>query len=263
MTDFTKIFGIPGAGKTTRLLAELDEIISSGGSIGDVCFVTFSKSAGLEIKRDVSEKFGVEFNQLLFYGTIHSICNRMLGWDLKGGNPRLASDDDKADYLSQYGLTYPINNSAFSGLPDNAISEECVSQMRDEEKIFAVINLCNSRLISLKNWKKTDIVFDDIDPSYIYEICKGWKEYKCRNSLVDFDDMLIETVSQNLVPPVKTLFVDEFQDLTPLLYNVFSCWSKDMENVIVAGDDDQTIFTWAGCITKFFIEHGCNGGGSQ
>ncbi len=254
MTDFTKIFGIPGAGKTTRLLTELGEIISSGGSIDSVCFVTFSKSAGLEIKRGVSEKFGVEFNQLLFYGTIHSICNRLLGWDLKGGNQHLASDNDKADYLSQYGLTYPINNSAFGGLPETSISEEYISQISDEEKIFAVINLCNNRLIPLKNWKQTEVFFDDIDPSYIYEICKGWKEYKWEKGLVDFDDMLIESVSQSLTLPVETLFVDEFQDLTPLLYKVFSCWSKDMENVIVAGDDDQTIYTWAGASPSFLLK---------
>ncbi|MCW3986978.1 MAG: UvrD-helicase domain-containing protein [Candidatus Bathyarchaeota archaeon] len=192
--DSTKFFGIPGSGKTTRMLTELEKITSAGMPLEQIAFVTFSKSAGEEIKNRILNKFDVDRSDLVWCGTIHSICNRLLDWDLKNNIPKLATEHDRADYLLQYGLTYPIVNTFSTDIPETTISDGDIGEVSDEEKIFAVINWCNNRLVPLNNWKNIEVTFDHIDPSFVFEICKGWLEYKQEKGLVDFDDMLLKTI---------------------------------------------------------------------
>ena len=250
MPEITKFYGIPGAGKTTKLISELEK---SEQSLSSMCFVTFSRSTGMEIKKRISEKFDIDRKELFFFGTIHSICNRLLDWDLKNNNPKLVTDYEKADYLSRYGLSHPIKYSG-SDIPEIAITDVEITEISDAEKIFAIINWCNHRLVPLEQWRNINVTFSEIDPSDVAGICKGWSKYKNENGLVDFDDMLLQTIKQHLVPYSKILFVDEFQDLTPLLYKVYSLWSKDTDKTFVAGDDDQTIYTWSGASPHFLLD---------
>ena len=256
MPNFTKILGVPGAGKTTCLINELEKLINEGkGDMESMCFVTFSKSTGREIKARIAEKYGVKPKELPYYGTIHSVCNRLLGWITRDpGGIQIASNEDKDDYLSQYGLTYPVVNNSSNELPETAILNEDFIETTDEEKIFSVINWCNNRLVPVENWKDIGVIFDYIEPSMISEICKGWSEYKHEKSVIDFDDMLLEVIKEDLSPYTKNLFVDEFQDMTPLLHRVISSWSKDKENVFVAGDPNQAIFTWSGASPHFLLD---------
>jgi len=252
VTLFNKFLGIPGSGKTTALIGKLEDFVLKGSSLESMCFVTFSKSAGRDIKSRVSDKFGIDPKQLFYYGTVHSICSKLLGWDLRGGNPKLALDEDRDDYLSQYGYTYPTTDASVE-LPETSISDENFTEITDEEKLFALIGWCNNRLVPLEKWRDIGVMFDYMDPSMVLEICKGWSEYKQENDLVDFDDMLLQTVKYNLVPYARALFVDELQDFTPLLYKVFTTWSKDIDEVFVCGDPNQSLYQWAGASSDFLL----------
>jgi len=247
---------VPGAGKTTQLGYKLIEKLNNGNDIFDICFCTFSKSQANDIKDRISQKVNIERKELnhSYFGTIHHCCVKLLDWDLKNKNPSLATDLDKAKFLSKWGFNYPIKSDNPKSLPESILTDDDVSEATDEEKIFSVINWCNQRLISLKNWKKSNISFYSIDPGLIYDICKSWNDYKHHNDLVDFDDMLLEIVKNDYVPSCKILFVDEFQDLTPLLHKVISIWGKDVEeSFYVAGDDDQTIYTWSGANPDYLL----------
>ena len=150
-------------------------------------------------------------------------------------------------------MTYPLNTGYQSDIPENILSENDVIDKTDEEKIFGVINWCNHRCVSLDNWRFSDIEFNSINPSRVLDICEGWQEYKHQQHLVDFDDMLLKTLENKLVPYCDVLTVDEFQDQTPLLHNIFKLWSSNVKEVIVAGDDDQTIYPWAGATPDFLL----------
>jgi len=65
--------------------------------------------------------------------------------------------------------------------------------------------------------------------------------------------MLLDVLKSESIPPCKILFVDEFQDLTPLLYKIIMMWAKTMEQVYISGDDDQTIYTWSGANPNFLL----------
>lgn len=247
---------MPGAGKTTQLGYKLIEKLNNEHDIYDICFCTFSKSQANDIKDRISKKVNVERKELnqSYFGTIHHCCVKLLDWDLKNKNPSLATDLDKAKFLSKWGFNYPVKSNAPNSLPESILTDDDISEATDEEKIFSVINWCNQRLIPLKNWKESKVSFYSIDPGIIYDICKSWNEYKQNNNLVDFDDMLLDIVQNDYAPSCKILFVDEFQDLTPLLYKVISTWGENVEeSFYVAGDDDQTIYTWSGANPDYLL----------
>jgi superfamily I DNA/RNA helicase len=71
--------------------------------------------------------------------------------------------------------------------------------------------------------------------------------------LIDFTDMLIDYYNTNRKPPVRVAFVDEAQDLTPIQWKIVFKLFADVDQLYVAGDDDQSIFTWSGADVNQFL----------
>jgi len=261
MTDFSKVIGIPGSGKTERLLTEIEKRVEIDEiPLDRIWYTTFTRSAANDAKRRITVKFDLDEDQerQLFFGTTHSLCLRLLGWELshKGdedGGMRLETPYDRSKYLKRYGLRYPLNVGYQSDIPESILSESDMIDKTDEEKIFGVINWCNHRRVLLDNWRLSNTEFESINPSKVLEICEGWQDYKYQYDLVGFDDMLLRALEYKLVPYGEVLVVDEFQDQTPLLHSIFKLWSSHVKEVIVAGDDDQTIYTWAGATPDFLL----------
>ena len=60
---------------------------------------------------------------------------------------------------------------------------------------------------------------------------------------MDFTDMLAATLKQEVkFPKYKIVFVDECQDLNPLMWAVINKIIDEKGLIYLAGDDDQSIF---------------------
>jgi DNA helicase-2/ATP-dependent DNA helicase PcrA len=55
-----------------------------------------------------------------------------------------------------------------------------------------------------------------------------------------------------LCPKYDVIFVDEAQDLSPIQWRMYDILKKNSKYVILAGDDDQAIYGWAGADVKRF-----------
>ena len=55
-----------------------------------------------------------------------------------------------------------------------------------------------------------------------------------------------------LCPKYDVVFIDEAQDLSPIQWKMFEVLKKNSKHVILAGDDDQAIYGWAGADVKRF-----------
>src|SRR5688500_1510809 len=76
-----------------------------------------------------------------------------------------------------------------------------------------------------------------------------------RQGRLDFDDMLTLTVAllesdadaAETVRARKRWFsVDEYQDTTPLQERLLELWAGESQDIAVVGDEDQTIYAFAG-----------------
>ena len=90
-----------------------------------------------------------------------------------------------------------------------------------------------------------------------------WTAYereKDRAGRLDFDDMLTRTVDllesdPSVAETVRRRYrwfsVDEYQDTNPLQERLLELWLGDRDDLCVVGDEDQTIYTFAGATSAF------------
>jgi DNA helicase-2/ATP-dependent DNA helicase PcrA len=90
-----------------------------------------------------------------------------------------------------------------------------------------------------------------------------WADYereKDRAGRLDFDDMLTRTVALLEDDPAAAdtvrerygwFSVDEYQDTNPLQQRLLELWLGDRDDLCVVGDEDQTIYTFAGATSAF------------
>jgi DNA helicase-2/ATP-dependent DNA helicase PcrA len=96
----------------------------------------------------------------------------------------------------------------------------------------------------------------DIEWTTLRNIEVNLKEYKEKNKLRDFNDIIMDVIKLKDTPQFPTfgaVFIDEAQDLSPLQWKLFDVLKEKTKDMYLAGDDDQAIFAWAGADVNRFI----------
>jgi DNA helicase-2/ATP-dependent DNA helicase PcrA len=90
----------------------------------------------------------------------------------------------------------------------------------------------------------------------LFKFEKLWTEYKQENGLLDFTD-LIETCLRDVALAPRSpsvIFADEAQDLNRMQLSLVRKWGERADYFILAGDDDQTIYTFTGATPEAFLD---------
>ncbi|MBR4911559.1 MAG: UvrD-helicase domain-containing protein [Bacteroidales bacterium] len=94
----------------------------------------------------------------------------------------------------------------------------------------------------------------------VFEIAEKWvqhyEDYKCKNNLLDFDDLEInflkllkhkdDAVRNDIQNSIKYVFVDEFQDSSPIQLEIFQELSDLVKQSYWVGDPKQAIYGFRG-----------------
>ena len=101
-----------------------------------------------------------------------------------------------------------------------------------------------------------------LSASAIVDIMRGYSDLKTERRLLDFEDVLL-TLSgvlgtrADLAATVHSQYrhfvVDEFQDVSPLQYDLLMRWLGDRDSLCVVGDPAQTIYTFAGATSNYLL----------
>ena len=92
-------------------------------------------------------------------------------------------------------------------------------------------------------------------PDLFVGLFHGYEQAKERRGFVDFDDILRLTLEllesdREAAAVVRSRYswftVDEYQDTTPLQARLLELWLGERHDICVVGDEDQTIYTFAG-----------------
>jgi DNA helicase-2/ATP-dependent DNA helicase PcrA len=87
------------------------------------------------------------------------------------------------------------------------------------------------------------------------EIYAKYEEYMLKNSLVDFDDLLLlpyqillnfDDIAKETSKKYQYITVDEYQDTNQLQFELLKLLCKEHSNICVVGDDDQSIYGFRG-----------------
>ncbi len=94
-----------------------------------------------------------------------------------------------------------------------------------------------------------------IAPAELGELMHRFAQEKRQRRVVDFDDLLALATRDLLVDPEyaaavrwrhRHLYVDEFQDVNPLQFELLKAWRGDGDDLFVVGDPNQAIYGWNG-----------------
>ncbi len=238
----TKLWGCPGTGKTTKLIALVESGLRTGRETADYFICTFRRTMANELKDRLNWGKSGKVN------TIHGICRSLSSKStvvgkadrdvfckeagIMGTSPVL---DDEYDFVAVGSGLSKLFFDARSYLINNLLEMDDVYE-------YPGVRLFEAELIA--------------DPaSWMVDTNEQFEEWKAGKGLVDFDDMLTLVYDEGLVPSASVLVVDEFQDLTPLQYEIIKMWERDMEMAMIAGDPRQTIYGFWGASSRFFEEH--------
>jgi DNA helicase-2/ATP-dependent DNA helicase PcrA len=266
----TRLFGGPGSGKTTALLDRVDEILDRDDvDVRDILVVSYTRAAAAEVRERLAERLDVSPRSLQGnVCTMHAKAYELL--NLSRGD--VVGEDDKEEFCSEYGIEY---EDEYGGAGRRTARSTTLGN-----KIIATSQWLQRTRREVADWYDVPFQWDveevrlppEIDPNSqegnkytptwpssddrvdVPETIRAWRAYKGEHDLVGFADMLERVKQRSLVPSVDYLVIDEFQDITTLQYDVYEEWKPHMEQVLIAGDDDQVVYAWQGADPNLLLD---------
>lgn len=215
-------------GKTTYVASCISKAAENLGD-DNIIVASFTKTAAAELAgRDLP----INPDQI---GTLHAHCYRALG------RPPLA-DDTKL--IKEWNEEYPMY--AMSGAKGDIDEGGCdATYTTDGDEIYAELQILRHRLIPEEEWSNRVLAFNE-----------KWRRFKAHKFALDFTD-LIEQASLvcDTAPGHPVIgFFDEVQDFTRLEIGLVRKWGAKMDYVMMAGDDDQSLYDFKGATPDAFLD---------
>ena len=234
-----KILGPPGTGKTTKLLKYVKTFLKLGTPIDKIGYFAFTtKAANEAIDRMLDAYPKYQRKDLKYFRTLHSLAFNRLG--LK--KSQVLQDEHYEDIGRKLGIEVTVYSNG----------EEKTGFVDSDSEYFNIINAARIKGLSVEEEYNTDMYSEDIDKHQLKILRDELDNYKKAYKLVDFTDMIESFNVAEMCPKYDVIFVDEAQDLSPIQWKMYDILKKNSKYVILAGDDDQAIYGWAGADVKRF-----------
>jgi DNA helicase II / ATP-dependent DNA helicase PcrA len=221
----------PGTGKTRTLTHRIAHLVSARGVDPRQCLaVTFSRRAAAEMQERLSALIPEAVGRMLvstFHGLGLTLIQELAE---EAGLPpgfRVATSAERADVVRRlFGVS--------SNKADRALEE--IGQYRRFRK--------------------------GLNPERARERAAAYEQELLRRNLLDFDDLLLRPlfllrVRSDLVARYRErfrwIFIDEYQDVDPLQYELIRLLCPPDGNLCAIGDPDQSIYRFRGADVGFFL----------
>ena len=227
-----------GSGKTRVLTFRIAHMIADEGvRPWQVLAITFTNKAAAEMR----ERLGALLpggTRGMWVCTFHAMCVRMLREDpeLIGYQPNFAIYDDD---------------------DSKRLVKAIMSDLSIDTKQFP-INSIRSKISAAKNaMVGPDEMASSTNPAdrACARVYRELDRRLARANAMDFDDLLLKTlellsknpqVLESYQDRFQQISVDEYQDTNHVQYAITNLLAGKYRNLMVVGDDDQSIYSWRG-----------------
>jgi DNA helicase-2/ATP-dependent DNA helicase PcrA len=235
------IVGPPGTGKTTRLIAVVENLLNKNVDSSAVCYVAFTRKAANEARDRAVAAFPHITGEFKWFRTLHSFAFRQCGFKR---NQVMTFNPDYLNLAKRIGMS--ISNT--SNYEDGTMMG-----LTKGDRMLFYENLARVKGQDLRALWKT-IREESIDILELEQLRDAMINYKKVNDKYDYTDMIVEFNKDGVMPEeIKHLIVDEAQDLSHVQWQMVEKLGRQCETIHIAGDDDQAIYKWAGADVDTFI----------
>ena len=241
-----------GSGKTRTLVYRLAYLIDRGIDPGSILLLTFTRKAAEEMVTRAGVLIGGRADQVTG-GTFHSVANAL---------------------LRRYGR--PIGLNPGFTILDRGDSEDLINFLRGElglnEKdkrfprkatIAEIFSKVQNTLTSLEDLllKEFSHFADHLEA--LGRLREAYEKTKRERQLLDYDDLLVklrallcqdESTRTAISRRYRYILVDEYQDTNRLQADLIRNLAATHDNVMVVGDDSQSIYAFRGATFRNIME---------
>ncbi len=229
-----------GSGKTRVLTFRIAHMIADlGVRPWQILAITFTNKAAAEMRERLGALLPGGGTRGMWVCTFHAMCVRIL-----------REDADLLGYTGQFTI-YDDDDS-------RRMVREIMQHLGIEQKQYP-INMIRSKISTAKNAM--------IGPEEFIEKASSPQEQKAGQvylelerrlraaNAMDFDDLLVRTLDLLRTRPevlekyqerFRYISVDEYQDTNHVQYEIANLLAAKYQNLMVVGDDDQSIYSWRG-----------------
>jgi len=228
--DVVVYLAAAGSGKTTAIMDEMTKLLEVYRP-DEIAFVTYTrKGVAHGIERALQANVQLSVDDLIHFKTLHALCFRELGLKYKS----IITKDDMRVFNDLLGFKVSLSDA--------------YEQQTDDDKMLTRYDAVRSG--STKGIFIHDTTYNE---ERYKRLIKAFEIFKSENNLVDFHDCLLQFREKSKPVNVKVAFIDEAQDLTILQWEVCQIAFSLCEKVVIAGDDYQSLFTYAGASPRTLV----------
>lgn len=241
------ILAVPGAGKTTVLIARTANLILNYNiNPLNILSVTFSRASANDMEKRFRTLFGNIIRDGIHFSTIHSFAYYLLrGYSsITGKKFRVVENNggvNKVSILKK--LHYEINGS---NINDDELDD-----------LVNSIGFVKNMMIDEKDFKKYNFNIDNFN-----EIYRRYERFKRENEYIDYDDMLTlsfdilknnKQILEKFRERYKYIQIDEGQDTSKIQHEIIKLIASPNNNIFLVGDEDQCIYGFRGAYPDAII----------
>lgn len=236
----------PGSGKTLVITQRIRYLIEEHQvKPEDILVITFTKAAAVEMQErflKISNQKGGPVN----FGTFHATFFNILKYTYKFTAGNIIRERDKCKLIAGILAEAPPEmmcqdaNEGYAQDTDNDLIQRLLAEISKVKNN----GICPQKFAS-ETLPQTAF-------EYLYD---AYKMEMNRRRLIDFDDMVLLCRDLLLARPevlklwqerFRYILIDEFQDISPLQYEVVRMIAAPRDNLFIVGDDDQAIYGFRG-----------------
>lgn len=236
-----------GSGKTRALTFRIAHLLEDKNvAPWEILAITFTNKAAKEMRERLGALVG-SAGSGMWVKTFHSMCVAILRANAKQ-------------------LGFSANFTIYDTDDQKRLYKEIMEQLNIDPKHIPLKGIAN-RISNAKNELLLPAEFEESVSDFpgkiaakVYDVLQ--KRLKAANAF-DFDDLLLYTYilfknNKDVLDAYQNRFryilVDEYQDTNRAQYEITRLLASKHKNIMVVGDDDQSIYSWRGADIRNILE---------
>lgn len=242
-----------GSGKTTTMAAKVKYLVEIKKiDPNKILVLSYTNKAVQELQEIINIEFNIPVTVTTFHKLGMSIIKNKLR-DLDSQKVNIIDDENKVKILTNFLKEKDIAEMA-KYLNEYLKIPNLVRYLGKYNEYLKYKKINYSKLLEILAYDDCNIDKSNKGKYFLQlknDVYYSYYKYKKENNMIDFDDMINLAINYINENKYKYIIVDEYQDISLERYNLLNNLSKTA-NLIVVGDDWQSIYAFAGSKVELF-----------